>query len=476
MKNKLIYLFIFLSFLSLNVFPIQGKVLYDQKALTVGVLSNESYPQFSDNHNIRFLGKFPSEELLINGGQITLDKLFNLNSPSIENLYRQAFKESTKEEFEIAIKDISADPKTILESEGAIQLIKNNYIVLFENIDYKKKKWTVYHVEIDDEIINQVFYNWNNPSMLKQINIPLKLIASGKIKTKQMGDIIFKISKKVGAFAIRGPVLSENPVTAYITKIQGVEPGYLVKVFQTNENPKGELYSKTVSHCFVVQTNDKNSQIKVVGGRKPSYKKGDIAIVTGMIKHAFNLEGEYSFGNDWRAGGKFLYEIGGYVKNISLNGILGIGINQFNKEPLKVWHQENSLSSNSIQPSLRTYSIIAGVDIGYSFLTKFEIIPYFTFGLGVSSLTKQGYMWNAETQTLEKSRIFKGIPLEGGIKLAYNLYYPLQLLIGANFNYYAVLHQSIDDDLHRNQTWENIVANRHKFNRLNFTVGFRYNF
>ncbi len=464
---------------------LNARVLYDQKYVTPGVLSNVSITELTDNPNIRFLGTYPETQLSSEAGRLALHKLINLNNPDVKALYQQALKESTVEEREIAEKNITATPELILQQEGAMQLLKNNYVVIVKPEINKagentgKNIWTVYHINIDDEIINQVFYNWSSPEILKTINPSSQFIDTGKIKKNNMSLIIYEIQKKVGAFAIRGPIIANHPTTAAIGENQSVRKGFRMKVFKTIENKKGKTLSKKIADARATNIGKDNTKLKIIAGKYPNYKNGDIAIVSGRGGWTLNIEGQYSHGPDWKTSGKIFTErlLRYYSSGISTYFIMGGEFGMFNKAPEKIWYEKPSFSSPNIQPRLCNIGAFFGYGLGVSLLTKFELIPYFTVGgnfysdLGI----KEGYIWNEDDQQFMEisgnpnhdiDKSFMALNVEGGVRLAINIIYPLQLTVGCNYNY----------TLPMDNGEEFSVSKRHKWNRVNGSIGFRYNF
>ena len=108
-----------------------------------------------------------------NVGKRVLDILFQRDNEGLhmDRLYDQALQNTTIEEIEVAIQDASAETKDVLKKEISRQILKNNYVVVFQTISWttKRKKtktkkfWHVFHIDINDRIIDQAFLNWENP-------------------------------------------------------------------------------------------------------------------------------------------------------------------------------------------------------------------------------------------------------------------------------------------------------------------------
>lgn len=92
-------------------------------------------------------------------------------------------------------------------------------------------------------------------------------------------------------------------------------------------------------------------------------------------------------------------------------------------------------------------------------------------------------MWNGAIQSFEKPDPMLTIPLSGGVKLAVNICYPFQLILGANYNIHLDAFGTIYNVLDNSSYHESVSVKPqsllnvlHDINRLNFTLGFRYNF
>ena len=469
------------------------KIAYDQKYVTVGVFTNSELPQFTRNSNIRFYGNQKST------GNEYLKQLFNYSNgkPCFEYLAKQALLETTTEEVEIATQDVSAETQAILENDIVRQLLKNNYVVEVNrviNCDKKGKpkldkkgkpkgfhiEWSIYHIDIDDEIIDQVFYCWNDSSKFSQINVPTTFVAKGKISESKLDRIIVEISKKVPAFAIRGPITQNNPTYARITRIQGARTGDRFRIYRMYEDNNGIQYSKKVSETRVLTTDSMQTHLKVFAGNYPNYKNGDIAALYGWSKSSITLQGQYSFGgDDPRIGGRITYE---WMPKYTSKGVahyisVALEYQQFKTDPDGVWFTKMDFNSSYVNPQLRDFGFYAGYGLGISFLTKFEITPYVLGGLSLYSFTgtnKGAYIWDADKQMFNcvgsgvNGVSTVGYTVYGGVRLAYNISYPLQLVLGAEYGASVALSDS--------ENHFDLISKRHDLCRLNVFGGLRFNF
>lgn len=515
MMRKLLLIIHTILFLSISVYA--QKISFDYKYVTVGVYGNRSsWPAAMQNsNNFRYLGtSLPSYdanktyqeiEKDLNDkrmGKKILDILLERDYSGLhmDRLYDQALRNTTLEEIEVAIKDVSAETKDILKREIAHQLLKNNYIVVFQTIEKnswrgpkENYQWSVYHIEINDKIIEQVYSNWRTPNKYDQITVPVKFVAKGKIrKSVDNANLVFKIAKKVPAFAVRGPLTGRFPHTARITKKQGVKNSDRICIYRIKENRKGDIFSKKVCLTRASEVDDNSCKMFRIAGYMPSLKKGEIAVLRDRKKSSVSLLGEYSGGDDARKGYKVQYN---YLFNCRNGGftnylIAATNYNKFKKEPLGIWWCQDK----SIQPVLSQRDFTAGYGLGINLLGRIEIMPYVLAGLSVSHFDIK----ESELRYLdyERGKWVKynyglidatGEPFEqfswnfifyAGAQMNINLHYPLQLVLGCDCNYIARIEDKPEQQEYQDPNAKNEYPylDRHILNRVNLYAGLRFNF
>lgn len=497
--------------LFLSICAYAQKVTFDYKYVTVGVYSNciEWPKTMRNDNNFRYLGtslpqydirenKNVEAELNNSGiGKKILDILLERDYSGLhmDRLYEQALRNTTIEEWEVAIKDVSAETKDILKREVAHQLLKNNYIVVFQtntrnrrNKEPKKiNRWAVYHVEITDKIIEQAYSNWRTPSKYDLITVPIKYVAKGRIRKSFDNDnLVFKIAKKVPAFAVRGPLTNVLPHTARITRQHGVKNGDRICIYKIKENRKGDIFSKKVCWTRASAVDNISCKMFKIAGNMPSIKKGEIAVLRDRKRSSISLLGDYSGGNDARVGGRFQYDYMFHCWNGGITNYLiaSLGYNHYKKEPLGIWWGD----TQGIQPMLVQYDITGGYGMGFNLLGRIEMMPYIMFGqsfINVTNIKDETFTywdsvaekWVTENTTyreLNDNNEWKEYdsPLLSssfysmyvGSKININLHYPLQLTLGADYN----MVTSNGD--------ANPFLDRHIIKRINVYAGLRFHF
>ena len=511
MMRKLLLTIQIVLFLGIGVYA--QKVSFDYKYVTVGVYGNRSsWPAAMRNdNNYRYLGtSLPSydsknwyeiENDLNNRhiGKEILDILLERDNTGLhmDKLYEQALQNTTVEEFEVAIKDVSAETIDILKREIAHQLLKNNYVVVFQQKVIERNqseqppkeefRCFVYHVEIDDRIIDQVCSNWHIPSKYDQIMVPVKLVAICKIRgTFDNENLVFKIAKKVPAFAVRAPLTGRSPITTRITKKQGAKNCDRIVIYRIKENKNGDIFSKKICTTRTSMVGVNSCRMFKIAGNLPSLKKGDIAVLKDRRKSSLSLLGDYSGGGDARLGGRLQYDylfhcFNGGVANYL---ILSAGCSRYTKEPLGIWWD----AQQSIQPRLMQCDFTLGYGIGGNMFGRIELMPYVIGGYSFFDVSKLNSdfvaYWDSDNETWrykgtktiqygngtaeEVSKFRTGAyVLFAGSKLSINLRYPLQIVLGADYNV-NIMSES--------ESEPNPFLDRHITNRVNVYAGLRIHF
>lgn len=492
--NKLSFILIFLA---LSLCMQAQKIAFDAKYIKVGVVTNISLPQIENNANIRNLGQINYQNIYekkVDGniiadklnqekvGKIVLDRLLKRDSRgrlNMNSLYDEALNNTTLQETEVAMQDISAETKDVLKKEISYQLLKNNYIIIIQEIPKKKDPqkskwyWQAFHVDIDDRIIQQVFLNWENPAIYDEINVPVSFVGEGRYYTD---SFMFDLGKKVPAFAIRGSVFSRHPFLAYTTAQQGVKKGDRFFIYRFKENRKGEIYSKKVCTARATEVTSKHTRLYTVSGKYASKKRGDVAVQKDRHNTSLSFMGQYSAGNDSRIGGRLLFD---YMTHFSKRGIaqyvlVGLDYNRYKKEPEGVWWNENGQVA---QPALNDVNFSLGYGLGFNLLGRMEIMPYAMAGYQRTFLTGRESLiyWDSnsddwatldftDSKTGKKHYGYDVFIAHAGVRLSVNIWYPLQLMIAADYNY------TTEDNRFKP------ITNRHEMNRINLYAGFRLHF
>jgi hypothetical protein len=157
----------------------------------------------------------------------------------------------------------------------------------------------------------------------------------------------------------------------------------------------------------------------------------------------------------------------------------------YQKEPVGAWALISAYDSKNyenIKPQLYEAGMHFGSGLGFNFLSRFELMPYFLIGCNYDYLdykTSSSKSDDIQLINLNNGQTFLtkdskptrtphgtfAVTGYAGVKLNINLWYPVQWTIGADYNY------SYYPQNDRKQ-----LMMMHYYNRLNVYVGLRFNY
>lgn len=455
----------------------------DSKYLKIGYVSNVDLGN-SGNSYIRNIGNIPNLEFATETqlnehgvGKKVLDLILmrTQGSLDISHLYNLALSNVALSEDERASLDASADKRDVLKKTIARQLLQNNYIILSAPFDGPatlagyNKQWRIFHVDIDDQIINQVFLNWDNMLDYDLIKVPVSMIAQGLAKTN--AGVIEAIINKTNIVAPHSSILNRHPFTIGIGIPQGARLLDRVDVYRLYENKNGSIKEKKICTTRITEVTYDTSRLFSINGGYASQNKGDIAVLRKNRRlNNISIVAQGSFGKDYRYGGRIFYE---RLLKLSKHGvsqyILGsVEYNRYCREPEGIWYPFIN-AEECVRPTLSNF----GVNLGYSFgfmglLGKIEIVPYAMAGFKVHLFDRNVHHYDWTGSVGDEPQPTFGLDVCGGVKANINIWYPLQLTLGADYNFNL---SSIGE-----QDVTTIYLEHHRINRLNVYAGFRFNF
>ena len=417
-----------------------------------------------------------------NYGKQILDYLFcydgkTLSEERLKDLALQNVLKSDDERASIGV--ISKDD---ILKEDYLPILENNYIFFVEN-----KMWYVYKVEIDKDILDQVFNCWNDMDRYNQITVPITFVSSGKAKThtdyntkqKELKNKTKRhIAVKVPAFAIRGQVTGRNPFTTDMGSTMGLKDCDQVAIYRAKEK-NGTMYSSKVSTTRACNVADSTANLYTFAGGQASYKKGDVAVYQPSKNMSFSLSGEYmdhSYGAaltwDWRTS----LSKAGMSQYIILK--LGAGTYENYGKRLYATNTDDVVQT----PIYMNFGL--GYGLGFEFAHCLELVPYlmaqweslyFANKYEGTQYTGLGNAYHAEYSG--KSVWTKAVRVPIGVKLNVNVCYPVQLTVGAEYVLNFSLDK-IDDDDNTKSNAERFFFNPTGYKRsgMNIYAGLRFNF
>ena len=375
------------------------------------------------------------------------------------------------------------DAKTILK-EDYLPILLNNYIVVKKDLTWTKKSgkrksksyWYVFHVDITKQTWQDVFAAWNDANAYNNISVKVSYV--GSFQDSNAKKKIFKRMANLDShLALRAPVVQNHPITAeFKESVTGGNPRRFF-VYRQKQNAKGELRSSKVS--TVLGTNREvngNLAMYTVAGGTASASKGDIAVyrpdanttvslnyIRGKNSNTYSLNFDHMFGISPK--GKslhFLYDFGG---------------GSFDHHKTRLYEVEGKLYRSPY-----FFNIHTGLGMGFNWFHCLQVMPYFTFGY--EGILTQPYDSNDDQAEMDWTHSVH-VPL--GIRASLNLFYPLQITGGVQYNLkvFSVSLAQADKD-------ESAKSNPHEWNHnvyhyildpaglkrsgLEWFVGLRYKF
>lgn len=412
---------------------------------------------------------------------------------TIDMLYEEALLDVDKRELEETKHDISAEQTEVLKRERSRDLLKNNYIVILRLEKTTKTRhgdkntfyWYAFHIDVDDEIIDQIFTNWNKPAQLAKIHIPVSFVAKKKVPLYKDYDgerdkyewvtndekATDQFVTALPEFAHTAPLLQTRRFAAALGSKHNLSEGQTIKVYRSKVDSDGSTYSKLVCRGRTkgYVDSDETDFIRI-SGKPANYKLGDVAAVSRDFLNSINVTAQMSFGKDWRRGirAEFAHLYGPLSSGLMIYYMPSIDVNVNSGEPENKYYlvSENYTGYTNFQAYTAHINFL-GYGLGIP-LTNVELVPYVTMGPHLTFFKRDN--WEPEGQLYHicygeeevNQRIINiGFSIFTGAKAYINLHYPMQLVVGADYNF----------------SWgDRDILIHHQLNRVNAYAGLRFNF
>ena len=426
-------------------------------------------------------------------GKQILDYLFQYNGQGLseEMLRERAFK--TAQTFDKELAEVGLIDKNTILKEDLLPILENNYIVLkTSEVKVKKEgktktinKWHVFKVDINQETWEQVYNCWDNMDLYNQIEVPIVHLTSGKCRDDLWGPKNYReICKQVPAFAIRGQIASHHPLAIGIGESVGLRDENRMYVYRTSLNKKGLPVSKKVCTVRVGEINADTAWVYTIAGGYASRKRGDVAVLKngGAIGHAFTahmMDGTYGF--DYTS--DFL--LSNNKRGMAHYLTLSLGASAYADDWKKSFlYEKNDDAALLYSPIVANAGL--GWGMGFTMFHCLEIVPNLQLQYEVllfrvkERLTPGsaggigGMRPNSPSAENLPSYTAHSLRLPVGVKLNVNLFYPVQLQLGATYDVVALKLNSSETFGYKDA--ENLFLKPNGYSRsgLNFFVGFRF--
>lgn len=482
------------------------KSFYDSKSNIVGITGDYELLQYTDKFyslgitpdcpagmSPKELCKHWNEENL---GKKILDVLFDYNGTSLseEKLKDLALQNVLKADDERA--SIGVIGKENILKEDYLPILENQYIFINQSIKTRigkgdKARWSAYKININKEVLDQVFNSWNDMEKYNQITVSISYIASGvgnngtnywdsnhnpnqPVKQHLKNKTRRKIAYEVPAFAIRGQVISRHPFQMNIGTAAGIKNRDRVVIYRAKQK-NGQMVSSRVCTTHACSVKDSTANLYTFAGGQASYKKGDVAVYqpsknsswtisANYMEHSYNLNFTYDHRTKLSPAG------------ISQYFILMLGVGGYEKSEKRLYATNNG--SIVYSPVIANFGM--GYGVGYEFAHCMEIEPYalaqwegMFFIKKKSSPNKDNYNASYASGATSNSIRF---PL--GARLNLNIMYPLQLVVGAEyiFNIKIPVAKDTEKRVHNDPEKFFFEPLGYKRDGLNIYAGLRFNF
>ena len=464
---------IFLAFILFAFTANAKRKHYDPRMRMVGITEIGTQPrQWDSNWNFMFVRNdidIPeiyltddanAIETALNNKQIgkrILDYLFEYDGAGLseKRLRKRAYVDANLDDHERA--SVTLIGKRQQLEEDYLPVLKNNYIYV-----EMQRHWYVFHVDITRETWNQVFNAWNDMVAYNQIEVPVRFYKKGRIPKKGRDHTtqFRKVGKKVPEFALRGKVESRNPFVGSMGATHGVKNGdrFLVMRNFANDREAGSIhiYSKKIATVRASRVDYDKTFFHTIAGGGPSAKNADILVHRPDKKVYFSVEGLYQTNNKMpgaRLTGAWMTKFLRHGWTLYTIGTVGCNLFSLDKSPMK----ENDYSQMSFS---------VGNGLGYSFLRRFEITPYYQVGADIVS-TKDKFPYSEnEDGTYNYQDVTWAVRGMLGARININVFYPLQLTAGGEY------YISFGEDIYKCMTETYGI----KRSDLVLFAGLKYNF
>lgn len=490
----------------------ERKVFYDSKSNIVGItgeyrlLENDTHfyevgaemPGVDQYKDPQELCRYWNEQ---NAGRLVLDKLFRFNGTSLSEdwLMELAMQNVLKSDDERAAFGV-VDKATILK-EDYLPVLMHNYIFLNTTLEADgvtkgdKARWMVFKVNIDKDVLDQVFNSWNDMSKYQQIRVPITYVASGdarnasnfwgverdqnapliqslKMKTRR------EIGRKVEDFAIRGQVVSRHPFLINIGENQGIKNRDRMVIYRAKQKKNGEMYSSRVSTTRACAVSDSTAHLYTFAGGQASYKKGDVAVYDISHNTSIAITGGYQDHSYDMALtiDKRLHLTPGGVSTYFF-GMIGGGFYE---------HSGRLYATNTGALVNSPFFLNAGLGygVGYEFAHSMEIEPYIIGQWEGVFFTKKeashltGSNDRGQSLKYSNSAVANSVRIPIGARFNINICYPVQLVLGAEYIFRIKIPVAKDTETKRRCDPEKFFFEPTGYKRdgLHIYGGLRFNF
>ena len=482
------------------------KPFYDSKSNIVGITGEYELLQYADKfYSLGITPDCPTgmtpKELCKhwndeNLGKKVLDVLLDYNGTSLseEKLKDLALQNVLKADDERA--SIGVIGKENILKEDYLPILENQYVFINQSIMKRtgkgdKARWSAYKVNINKDVLDQVFNSWNDMEKYNQIKVTISYIASGvgkntsnfwdpnrnqnqPVKQYLKNKTRRKIAYMVPAFAIRGQVISRHPFKMNIGEKAGIKDRDRIVIYRTKEK-KGEMVSSRVSTTHACHVNDSTASLYTFAGGQASYKKGDIAVYQPSKNSSWTISANY-MDHSYNLNFTYDHRIKLSPTGISQYFITMLGVGGYEKTDKRLYATNNGAVVYS--PVIANFGM--GYGIGYEFAHSLEIEPYVLAQWeGMFFIHKKSSPFDGKDgASYASGATSNSVRFPLGARLNINICYPVQLVVGAEyiFNIKIPVAKDTEKRVHNDPEEFFFDPTGYKRDGLNIYAGLRFNF
>lgn len=287
---------------------------------------------------------------------------------------------------------------------------------------------------------------------------------------KNSRRLIAQISKKVPEMAIRGQVTERHPFTTNVGSINGVKNRDRMVIYRAKQADDGTLYSSRVSTVRACAVTPSSAHLYTFAGGQASMKQGDVAVLRTNHNSSYSILGNYM---DHSYGLNLTYDhrVGFSKAGVSQYLMTNIGCSVYDgfQKRLFVTNQGDLVHS----PVL--FNVGLGYGVGFEFAHCIELVPYFMAQYeGAYFMGKKNKYASDSSKKVDVYGNSCRVPV--GMKAHVNLFYPVQLVFGAEYVFNFKISLVKDQETENDPDVFFYDAMNYKREGLNLYGGLRFNF
>lgn len=399
----------------------------------------------------------------LGAGKQVLDYLFQRRGVKLseELLKERALRNAERADVERAQVGL-IKPENIIK-ENYLPVLMNNYLFYF--FSYKKNNgknqqaWILFHVDITKKTWEQVFAAWNDPYAYDQIEVGVSFMAYGKYKSDN--KMLRQIAAKAPELALRGPITGKRPLWADISHVEASK-NWRLYVYRQTQDRKGNYHSHKVSTVRATDNTSTGTRLYTIAGGFASKKKGDIAVYKPDSR--WSVAANYYYTDSRRGASLFCDNLISMSNSgVGQHAIIEMGGEMFKNDRHTLYDINGTLYHSPF-----TFNLRIGYTLSYTFLHRVQLMPYVFLPILSSEYTTWDKRIKTDADQMKENTTANVMLMPIGLRANVNLFYPLQITCGIEYNWHLMHNQELQDIVLKPRGW--------KENELKVLLGLRYCF